>query len=280
MASGTVVKNEQEQGARVVGSTSLAEPRATAPAVLPDASGGMFERLLRDPDITPDRLERFMALWERTEAKKAEMAFNRALAAAQKGMRPVAADSRNKSTNSDYASYEALDRALRPIYTSHGLAVSFPGTEDSPLPEHVRVICKVTHDDGHVEKYHVDMPADGKGAKGGDAMTKTHAVGSALSYGQRYLLKGIFNVAIGEDDDDGNAAGGRPPQQAPQVPAGFDEWWDDLTATADEGTAAIERFWIEANKNPKTKAFLAYATKNKGRELNALKAKAARVAAS
>ncbi len=50
------------------------------------------------------------------------------------------------------------------------------------------------------------MPADGKGAKGGDVMTKTHAAGSAFSYGQRYLLKLIFNVAIG-DDDDGNAAG-------------------------------------------------------------------------
>lgn len=38
-------------------------------------------------------------------------------------------------------------------------------------------------------------------------MTKTHAAGSAMSYGMRYLLKMIFNVAIGEDDDDGNSAG-------------------------------------------------------------------------
>jgi hypothetical protein len=51
------------------------------------------------------------------------------------------------------------------------------------------------------------MPADGKGAKGGDVMTKTHAAGSAMSYGMRYLLKMIFNVAVGEDDDDGQAAG-------------------------------------------------------------------------
>jgi len=50
------------------------------------------------------------------------------------------------------------------------------------------------------------MPADGKGAKGGDVMTKTHAAGSAMSYGMRYLLKMIFNVAIGENDDDGNGA--------------------------------------------------------------------------
>ena len=32
---------------------------------------------------------------------------------------------------------------------------------------------------------------------------KTHAVGAGMSYGMRYLLKMIFNIAIGEDDDDG-----------------------------------------------------------------------------
>jgi hypothetical protein len=50
------------------------------------------------------------------------------------------------------------------------------------------------------------MPADGKGAKGGDVMTKTHATGAAMSYGARYLLKYIFNVAVGEDDNDGNGS--------------------------------------------------------------------------
>jgi hypothetical protein len=51
------------------------------------------------------------------------------------------------------------------------------------------------------------MPVDGKGARGGDVMTKTHAMGSGISYGMRYLLRMIFNLAI-DQDDDGNAAGG------------------------------------------------------------------------
>ncbi len=50
------------------------------------------------------------------------------------------------------------------------------------------------------------MPADGKGAKGGDVMTKTHATGSAVSYGRRYLMGMIFNLAVISRDDDGNAA--------------------------------------------------------------------------
>lgn len=70
----------------------------------------------------------------------------------------------------------------------------------------MRVLCYVSHTAGHTRTYQCDMPADGKGAKGNDVMTKTHAAGSAASYGMRYLLKMIFNIAIGEDEDDGNAA--------------------------------------------------------------------------
>jgi hypothetical protein len=68
------------------------------------------------------------------------------------------------------------------------------------------VICRVSHQNGHSRTYQIDMPADGKGAKGGDVMTKTHATGSAVSYGMRYLLKMIFNIAVSDKDDDGNAA--------------------------------------------------------------------------
>jgi hypothetical protein len=69
------------------------------------------------------------------------------------------------------------------------------------------VICDLGHTGGHVRRYHVDMPADGKGAKGGEVMTRTHAMGSALTYAKRYLLLQIFALAIGEPDDDGDAAG-------------------------------------------------------------------------
>jgi hypothetical protein len=37
-------------------------------------------------------------------------------------------------------------------------------------------------------------------------MTRTHAFGSATSYGRRYLLKMIFNVIEAAEDDDGNSA--------------------------------------------------------------------------
>jgi hypothetical protein len=200
----------------------------------------MFDRWVSDPNASVEKVERLMALMERNEAKKAEAVFNRAMSAAQKAMRPVSADAYNPQTKSRYASYEALDRALRPIYTDHGFGLSF-NTGDCPLPDYVRVTCKVTHVGGHAEPYHIDMPADGKGAKGGDVMTKTHATGSALSYGQRYLLKMIFNVAVGEDDDDGNKAGAKSADV--EMPKGYQDWLDDLQAAADDGWKPFKEAW-------------------------------------
>lgn len=148
-------------------------------------------------------IERLVALQERMMGREAEMAFNAALNRAQAAMGPISADLTNPQTHSKYASYNAIDKKLRPIYSREGLALSFD-TGEAKSANMVSVICHVSHSLGHTRTYHVDMPADGKGAKGGDVMTLTHATGAAMSYGQRYLLKFIFNVAIGEDDNDGN----------------------------------------------------------------------------
>lgn len=137
------------------------------------------------------------------EAHAAEKAFNDAMAAAQKDMGVIATNMVNTQTRSRYADYAQIDRALRPIYTEHGFALSFNDGEGAP-EGWVRIICHVTNS-GHTRTYHKDMPADGKGARGNDVMTKTHAVGAAQQYAMRYLLRMIFNVAVGEGDTDGNA---------------------------------------------------------------------------
>ena len=163
----------------------------------------VISRAASDPNVDIDKMERLIAMQERIQTRDAETAFNQALNAAQSEMRPIATNASNPQTKSRYATFDKLDRVLRPIYTAHGFSLSFD-EGDSPKEEHVRVLCYVSHVCGHTRTYHRDMPADGKGAKGGDVMTKTHAAGAAGSYGARYLLKGIFNVAVGEDDEDGN----------------------------------------------------------------------------
>jgi hypothetical protein len=196
-----------------------------SPTLPSPASGGgdaflqMIERAARDPSIDVDKLDRLLLMRERENARVAEQAFNAALAEAQTEMHPVATDSDNPQARSRYASYAALDRAVRPIYAGHGFALSF-NTADAPGPEQARIVCDVSHVGGHTRRYHIDMPVDGKGARGGDVMTKTHAMGSGVSYGMRYLLRMIFNLAI-DYDDDGNAAGGHAKTEKPRtvVPA-------------------------------------------------------------
>lgn len=188
--------------------TPAPEPRQSLPVVVSDAASLMavISRAASDPATDVDKLERLLGMYERITARSAEQSYHDAMSAAQAEMRPIAADANNPQTKSKYASFVALDRALRPIYTKHGFSLSFD-TGDGAPPEHVRVVCKVSHREGHTERPRIDMPADGKGAKGGDVMTKTHATGAAMTYGQRYLLKMIFNIAVG-DDDDGNGNGG------------------------------------------------------------------------
>lgn len=169
-------------------------------------------RAASDPNVDADKMERLYALMERQQQHQAEVAFNDAMSAAQGKMGRISADATNPQTRSKYATYGKLDHALRPIYSSHGFSLSFDST-DSPKEDHARFLCYCSHCAGHTRTYRIDMPVDGKGAKGNDVMTKTHAVGSGASYGMRYLLKMIFNVAVGEDDDDGNAAG-RAPSEA------------------------------------------------------------------
>lgn len=201
----------------------------------------VIERAARSPDVDLDKMERLLAMHERTVMKQAETSFNQSMTDAQSAMGRISTDATNPQTRSKYATYGKLDRELRPIYTQHGFALSFD-TDDSPLADHIRVVCHVSHRDGFSKRHHIDMPADGKGAKGGDVMTKTHATGAASSYGMRYLLKMIFNVAIGEDDTDGNP----PPTRTVKVPENYDRWKADMNAVADEGHEALKAAWAKS----------------------------------
>ena len=166
----------------------------------------VISKAATDPTYDIDKMERLFKMHESIVVRESEKRFNEAMANVQAKIRRVAPDLHNHQTKSNYASYAALDRVLRPIYTDAGFALSF-GTGE-PMQDMVMVICHVTNS-GHTRLYQIPMPADGKGAKGGDVMSKTHATGSATQYGMRYLLKMIFNIAIGVDiDDDGNGASG------------------------------------------------------------------------
>jgi hypothetical protein len=222
--------------------TSLVQHGEKEITTQPTSAGtmGMIERAVSDPNFNAENFKTLVEFRDRELARNAQDAFNAAMAAAQGEMRPIEADANNPQTRSRYATYAKLDKALRPVYNKHGFGLSF-NTVDSPIVDHMRVLCYVSHIAGHTRTYQIDIPTDGKGAKGNDVMTKTHAVGAGASYAMRYLLKMIFNVLVGEDDWDGNNI------EAQAVdPTGFTDWWTDLAAVADQGLKAYSEAWKES----------------------------------
>jgi hypothetical protein len=197
-----------------------------------------------------DTIERLVALAEKMALREAEGEFNDAMNRVQAKMQPIRTDCHNTQTNSRYASYRALDNALRPIYSPEGFSISY-NTEVCDKPDTVRMLALVSRGQYTRTYRSADMPADGKGAKGGDVMTKTHASGAAMAYGMRYLLRMIFNIAIGEEDTDGN--------KTEEASDEDNEWLRERldwisSSTANELPKMFGAAWNEAGKMKNGKA--------------------------
>jgi hypothetical protein len=176
-----------------------------------------FMNLIREaaanPAVDPEKLDKLLSLRERVMDRSAEQQFHDAMHRAQERMKFVATDKKNPDKGNRYASFKALDREIRPIYSSEGFSVSYDTgmgkVEYGPIPDgSIRILMDIAHSAGHKIQKHVDIPVETTGAQGTKMMTKIHATGSAMSYGKRYLLIFGFNLAVGEEDDDGNKAGG------------------------------------------------------------------------
>lgn len=185
------------------------QPPAGAPAALPPRSEhqallDMISAAAANPKVNVDKMKALLDMRNAAIAAAREDEFNIAMAEAQAEMRPVIADAANKETGSKYASHAALDRAVRPIYTKYGFALTYD-TEPCQIPEMMTFVCFATAK-GHTRKHTIDLPVDGKGPKGGNVMSRTHAASSGVTYAMRILLKMVFNLPV-DRDDDGNAAG-------------------------------------------------------------------------
>ena len=208
-----------------------AEGGAVAPGSESAAIFSIIERAARDPNVDIDKMQRLMEMREREMARIAQVEFNKAMKAAQAEMPQVVRDADNDQTKSRYARYETISEAIQPVITKHGFSLTF--SEGTPAKEnHIRVQCDVMHDAGHVKQYHADIPFDNVGMKGNANKTNTHAYGSTKSYGKRYLKCDIFDVALKNEDDDGNSADAGPilisPEQVERIRALIDETGTDI----------------------------------------------------
>lgn len=166
----------------------------------------LVERLATNPDVDVNKLKQILEMQEHILDKNAEQAFNAAMVQAQRQMPLVPRDKKNQQTNSKYSAYETILKHCKPVYTKNGFSILFY-EGDARRENEIRIMADIMHEQGHTKTRYVDVPIDSTGIQGKVNKTATHAKGSSVSYGRSYLLRMIFNVPTG-DDDDGNAASG------------------------------------------------------------------------
>lgn len=146
-----------------------------------------------------DVIEKFMGLQERWEANQARKAFDEAVAGAKAKIPPI---TRNATGHNDkkYADFSAIAKVVDPILSEHGLSYRFRTAQG----DRISVTCVLCHKAGHSEETTLSAPPDPSGNK-----SAIHAIGSTLTYLQRYSLVQMLGLAASKDDD-GNAAASKP----------------------------------------------------------------------
>lgn len=194
VAQALVEINHEPQQARQV---------ATAQSVTPM---DMIDRALVS-NATPETLERLLALQERWEASQARKAFDEAMAAAKAEIIPIvtnrrvafeAKDKTKADTNYRFEDLAQIERQVGPILTKNGLSYRYRTQAEPDQP--VRVTCVVAHKNGHFEETSLAAGRDTSGNK-----NSIQAIGSTITYLQRYTLKAALGLAVAHDDDGKNA---------------------------------------------------------------------------
>lgn len=155
----------------------------------------------------PDTMERLFALQERFEANEARKAYTVAMAAFKSEdivIEKNKAVSHGNKHMFDHATLDHVCAVIRPHMTAQGLSWSW-GTETLENGV-VRVTCKITHVLGHREETSLEAENDKSGAK-----NAIQALGSAVTYLQRYTLLAALGLATGGQDTDGIAPADNSP---------------------------------------------------------------------
>lgn len=166
---------------------NVERPSASTPAHL--------LQVAMDQGADLDRLEKLMDMqikWEANEARKAYVL------AMSKFRAEVPTITKNRAGhNSNYATLDNITSEVNPILARYGLSFAWV-TEQA---EKITVHCDVTHDQGHSTRVSLTSPPEDSGSK-----NDIQAIGSAVSYLQRYTLLSALGLATGEGDDDGKGA--------------------------------------------------------------------------
>jgi hypothetical protein len=172
-------------------------PQNEPTAIVPVTPMDMIQRAVASgADI--EMIEKLMSLQERWETGQARKAFDEAVAAAKAKIPPIARNATGHNSKR-YADFAAIAKVVDPILGEHGLSYRYRTNQG----DRISVTCILSHKAGHSEETTLSGPADSSGNK-----NAIQAIGSTLTYLQRYSLVQMLGLAAAADDD-GNAATGK-----------------------------------------------------------------------
>lgn len=150
-----------------------------------------------------DKLEKLLSLQERFEANEAKKAYHSAMAKFKENPPEIEKDKKvGYSTSSGKVGYShaSLANVVNKItseLSKHGLSASWKTKQNGVIV----VTCVITHKLGHSEETSLSANADSSGSK-----NSIQAIGSTITYLERYTLLAILGLATHDQDDDGETA--------------------------------------------------------------------------
>lgn len=178
------------------------------PAVAQPTTPMELLRIVTERGATAEEVGKFMDLLERQQDRAAQQAFVRAIAEFKKDAPRITKDAGARFTAKgqdvayDYATLGHICEHVIAALAEHG--ISHDWRIEQPDNGMIIVTCTLTHEQGGSKATTIQFPPDPSGSKNG-----LQAIGSAVTYGQRYTLLAVCGIAVKEQgDDDGRAAGG------------------------------------------------------------------------
>ena len=157
-----------------------------------------------------DQLEKLMSLQLAWEANEARKAFVVALNTFKKSPPKLEKTKRVhfKEVDFKHATLDNVCDVVGAALSQHGISHRWEVQQEGPA---IKVTCVLTHELGHSERVSMQAGADTTGSK-----NAIQAIGSAVTYLQRYTLLSATGLAAKNQDDDGNKAGLDEPISAEQ----------------------------------------------------------------
>ncbi|SOB60610.1 conserved protein of unknown function [Pseudodesulfovibrio profundus] len=146
---------------------------------------------------TPEQIEKFIGMQERIERREAEKAYVAAMTAFKANPPKIFKDKHVAFGNTKYnhATLANITTVVGAALAEHGLTASWQTDQDEAK---IVVSCRITHILGHSESTTLHTMPDNSGGK-----NSIQAIGSAVTYLQRYTLLALCGLATHEHEDDG-----------------------------------------------------------------------------